>query len=856
MASVTGQVGDKTVILDNAATEATLKLLLQATTASTREQRETIAQMAERAGLNPETVRETNAEISAFGLRMRGIGGALGGLSAASEIIYKRFNALSSYIEPLTDGLGKASAAVAPFQNLGGIIGTLASVSVRLLQFQEAQLEQYRSLTDAGVNFGGSLTQLRLAAANSYLTVDQFTSVIMNNREAFQIMGKTSNEGAIQFSKLSNALISGNAGTNLMALGYTTAEINDQMAKYIQATGARTQADITSEAGMKKLTESTNTYLLELDALTQFTGVSKKKIEEEQKKAQLNEAFQRKMAGLGEEERLKLKLAYDKAAASGIEGATDLVMSTALGFGPMTEASQKLTGVAGEAAQGITEMTQIAMQTGTNTGDVNRKFADFMVRAANAAKNYGTTADALSMKQGVLSTVMNSLLGVENKLRAKGINDTEEFNKQQEEIAKEQLKRQESEAKEAAETEKAVKELGISIMNSLMPVFKVLLSVLNPVIQAIGAFAKYILDTKPLLIALGIAVAALTGIFLLNAAKIGAAAATKGFEQVRGVAGSVLGGGPVGTGPIVSPSGGPVPTNIPSAPPAPAGAGGSGNILRSLARGLRSLANPRVMLGVVTLGLIAGAMAVTGLSLKQFADVSWESIGKGFATLLGLAALAAAFSLASPVLLSGSLVIAALGASLIPFGLAAMAAGKGIESISEGLKKLTEINSSMLSGLATSMSSISGAMLKLTPLSLTGPLIAFSFKQIADSLTQLSKVDVAQLDKVVGSMKSIKESSPGITDIAARGFAGFVSKFVPTATSGEEVKSTLAAKTETTTETETTKIKKAETDFNLVSEIKRLNTISLDMLKTLKESTDLIKKNVDATKGLNRGLWT
>jgi hypothetical protein len=858
MANVTGQVGDKTVILDNAATEATLKLILEATRNGSKEQKDAVSQMAENAGLTVERVNESTETIGNFGLQVRKIGGAIGGLGAATEILYKRFSDFSSFFENIVEGTGKASSAIAPLEQLGPIIGSLATISRRLLQFQEIQVEQYQKLTDIGVNFAGSLTDLRLAAANAYLTMGEFTQVILENQEAFARMGKTSNDGAVAFGRLSNSLISSNLGANLMALGYTTYEINDQMAKYIQATGGRTQAEISSESGMKKLTQSTNIYLTELDALTQFTGVSKKKLEEDQKKAQMNEAFQRKMAGLGEEERLKLKLAYDKASASGIEGATDLVMSTALGLPPMTEASRMLTGVAGGAAQGLTEMTQVAMQSGTSTRDVNEKFVDSLISAKESAESYGTTADALSMQQGATSSVLNSLLGVENKLRAKGIETEADALAQQDEITKNQLKQQESQAKAAAETELAVKELGMNILNTLMPVFKVLLSVLNPLIQVLSAFFSLIAKSEILMAGLGLAVAALTIKFLDQKAAIGAAAAIKGLTTTGGIAGGLPPAGSLPGGGPSSMPGGPTPT-VPPMPPGtgptgPAASAGSG--LRGLARGLRALGRPQTMLGVVTLGLLTGLMAGAALSLKQFADVSWESMAKGFLTLGGIGALSAVLALAAPIMGPASLSIALFGAALIPFGLAAMAAGKGIDMLGEGFKKLSEINNTALSGVAKTMSDVAVLALKLAPFALTGPAVAGSFKQIADSMIQLGNVNVVQLEKVANTMKLIKESSPGVTEVMSQGILGLASKFIPTGGIGQE-----AAKTQLATEKgletipTSTVTKQVESGINLIDELKRLNTITTEMLKTMKESTDLIKKNVDATKGLNKGLW-
>jgi hypothetical protein len=143
-----------------------------------------------------------------------------------------------------------------------------------------------------------------------------------------------------------------------MELGYSTEQINSTMATYIASTGGRTRQEMQNT---QALAASTAAYMTELDALTQFTGVSKDKLAEEGKKAAQNEAFQRKLSTMDEAERAKTKAAYDKAAASGIAGATDLVMSTALGLPPVTKAAQTLQGVAPGVAAGFNAMTKTAM---------------------------------------------------------------------------------------------------------------------------------------------------------------------------------------------------------------------------------------------------------------------------------------------------------------------------------------------------------------------------------------------------------------------------------------------------------------------------------------------------------------
>ena len=58
MAEVTGRIGDQDVALNNAATEATLKLLLQATLNANKQSLSTIQNLAQKSGLSPQAVKQ------------------------------------------------------------------------------------------------------------------------------------------------------------------------------------------------------------------------------------------------------------------------------------------------------------------------------------------------------------------------------------------------------------------------------------------------------------------------------------------------------------------------------------------------------------------------------------------------------------------------------------------------------------------------------------------------------------------------------------------------------------------------------------------------------------------------------
>lgn len=585
--AVTGTIGNEQVFLDNAATEATMKQLLAAVQQWGGAQAAAkTAATASAAGINPTTVNEANNSLS-------GLKTAVNQTSAA----------FWGSVQPLASGTATVSGVLAGFTGLPGPIGDVILVFQKLAAFQEENMLQYRSMSQAGANFSGNLIEMRLAAQNAYIDLKAFGDIIKANSTTLARMGGSVTDGARAFAAMSNSLISSDAGTTLMSLGYTAEELNDGLVKYIGTTGGRTKEELKNTAA---ITQATTEYLTELDKVTQFTGTNRKAMEEEQKKAAANNAFQRKLASMGETERAKLKAAYDSAAASGIAGATDAVMSLALGMPPLTKEAAQFAGTLPDAYNGLTDMTNTAMQAGSTMDDVRLANGKFVMGAVQGAEQLGATGDALALTG---NNVVNGALGLQNQMNSKGITTAEGYASAFKEIGDNQKKQAASQATEMAKNEKNLKELGQAIMN-----------VVGPIAGALTPAIKYLV---PAVLALGAVAVATKFSWAVYDAFVKAKTAKEQGSSLFGAAGAALGRTPGGASPI---SAGPL--GAMQSTQAPAG-GGFVGFIKSLGRGLASLAPIAVPMligagavaGVITLlgAGVAAAIALVGLSLPTFA---------------------------------------------------------------------------------------------------------------------------------------------------------------------------------------------------------------------------------------------
>ena len=278
-ASVTGFFGSEEIILNNAATETTLQELVNAITGNTAQ----VKNLANKSGVKTgganknEALQENNRTVGEST-------GIFKNLSTFGKSTAASFNELDRNISPLISKLVEGNASITTvtdaFGKLNPLLGVAANLFGKLVKYQEENFRAYRTMTDAGVNFSGSLTDLRMAAASSYLTLGEFTNVIKTNSDAFIRIGGSANEGALAFSKFSSNFMKSDAGNQVMALGFTAEQANQYLATYVGNAGASSVKDLETN---KKLRTGAAQYLEELDRLAELTGKSREELNEQRK---------------------------------------------------------------------------------------------------------------------------------------------------------------------------------------------------------------------------------------------------------------------------------------------------------------------------------------------------------------------------------------------------------------------------------------------------------------------------------------------------------------------------------------------------------------------------------------------
>ena len=690
MADVTGRLGNEDIELNNAATEATLKMLLQATLAAakgSKDELNKIAAMAAKAGLDGDSIIQANQAVQATTPQMNALGKTAFVLSAAFGAAEQDFKTLVKTGQDLAAGTAQASGVLS---NMATQLWPPLAAVVRgfsaLAAFQEAQLIQYQTLTKSGINFGGSLTDMRLAASGARLTMQEYTQLMSSNANTLAMMGGTVDQGRKSFDNLSKELQDSKMGTELRSLGFTTLEANQGMLDYIAISGGRTKKELQNSGA---ILQSSSAYLENLDGLSKLTGESRDELAKKMKQDAANQAWQMYLLTLDEKGKEKAIKANLEAGARGGKGADDALQARLMGLPVQTEAGQRFVSTLQNANASVNKLADDVKDGSKSLADMDKTSAGVSVGMAKDGERLKNVGSALIMA-GKGSEEMSKAIGAANTAKRNEVKSTEDQIAFEQKIAEETKKQKESEATAAVKSKQALEELGQSILTAVMPFVKMLL----PVVNALAPLAPYIM-------AVVAAFAALKGAMAAKAAL----GALSGGGGVAGIAGKLVGAGGV-TG--AAGAAGAAKT-VAGAAGAAGGAGGSGILagmgpaMKSVAAGLRAFANPMVIAGAAGFGLaiaaigagIAGAAWLVGKALPTLAEGFMK-----FTEVDGAKLGASAFG------------IAKLGLGLIPFApmaLWGLPVGLALNMMGDGLQKIAAVDPSRLEKVAAGMEKVKAA---------------------------------------------------------------------------------------------------------------------------------------------------
>ena len=191
-------------------------------------------------------------------------------------------------------------------------------------------------------------------------------------------------------------------------------------------------------------------------------------------------------------------------------------------------------------------------------------------------------------------------------------------------------------------------------------------------------------------------------------------------------------------------------------------AGKSGGFLGSIANGVKKFGDSKVLKGALTLGILGGTVGLLAIGLKQFMGLDFKTMLKGFVALGALILFARLIGKATFGILRGALAIGVLGAALIPFAFALNLmkdAGLGtILTIAVGLTALgvaAAILGGMLPVMLLGSVAIAALGAALIPFAYAAEMAAGAFGSFINDIIKISLVDGANLILVGAGLAAI-----------------------------------------------------------------------------------------------------
>lgn len=410
MAEVTGQIGQDEVVLNNAATEATLKQLLSAMQAIAAKQgaeikndKELDKQMQRLGKQTQEQVRggrlfkrvkeeeaaaaKKNAEATDEAAEE--IGALAATTKKSSDMIGKGLNLFMDGLNKVSSALGSAAGMSDSISSATGALGqipmgigdTINAVFGPPAAAADRVHDAFLQAASSGANFGGNILEMTKTASEMGLTFEQLGGIVNSQAENLMFLGGSVSAGAKRLGEMSKLMRDSQLGAELQRLGFSSADINENLAAY---SGRLARTGRSEELTNRQLVELSGKYMKNLDAVSKLTGKSKEALQAEEDARMADAQYRIMMSKLSEEERIemeKLMSSIPKAHQTGLKE----ILATGTATSDEGVKAMAFLNKTGQSAQSIFQ--QIQSGQGLQEGFANDFYNTYAAEAKKFAES-------------------------------------------------------------------------------------------------------------------------------------------------------------------------------------------------------------------------------------------------------------------------------------------------------------------------------------------------------------------------------------------------------------------------------------------------------------------------------------
>jgi len=438
------------------------------------------------------------------GLIEKGLSPAIKAASAAFVLVSQSANVLYANQLKLAEGAiagtNSLESLTAGLEQLPGILGLAMKAYNYQIKKMEANIQTYQDISSVGARFGGSLDEVRRSAASTYLSMDEFASVMKEAGPQLRFLGSTTEEGAKNLVKFNTNMIQGSVGKGLLGMGYTLSEANGMLSSYSEAVGGLKASQMKDQKGME---QSVKFFAEELDGAAQLEGKTREQKEKEMKEASQQAAVRAKLSEMGPEEQKKYLAAYNAALRVGGKGAAEALQSQLLGLPPMTKAAQQFVAVNGEGAETVKKLSS-TITDGSKAVDARTKIdklaAQGQAASAKLNKENSVAFAAISMQGGNLADTINQTATNMADMNDMEATSAEDLEKRTAKVREEQIKAQESQIGALVQQQGAAKHAGemmdllYSVLQPLIPYILQLNEAFIKILPTVAVFGADVIE--------------------------------------------------------------------------------------------------------------------------------------------------------------------------------------------------------------------------------------------------------------------------------------------------------------------------------------------------------------------------
>ena len=358
---------------------------------------------------------DTASGLFSFGKSLGATAQSLHGAKEAFISVVPALDLVSDTFQKVSEALGTAFSGISLFgismgdtpKGVAKFVNAAASLATEIakqqLQYAQNITNSFRDIGAAGITFGGSITDMTNAAANSGQTLNRMTEFITKNNAVLSQLGGNMAQNATDILRMSRAIGLTNSGL-LVSYGSYEA-LNDGIAQYV---GLQQRLGYVDMSNQKAMTQGATDYLVRQRELTAITGKRADQLVEEEKRRRGELDYSLKLSRLSEAQQKNVEATMNIAGR--ISPAAEAYIKEYFATGGNVVSKEALTfqAMQGAVAKTLTETLQGATTMDAeafkeNTGRVLQANAPALEAFANSME------ELASINRAAMNPILTSM---------------------------------------------------------------------------------------------------------------------------------------------------------------------------------------------------------------------------------------------------------------------------------------------------------------------------------------------------------------------------------------------------------------------------------------------------------------